>query len=63
MLASDLEDGLVRVDLLGLHQEPHVASRRVVKRQLHAVVHARPIRHLQKNRLFNVVGPESELKP
>jgi hypothetical protein len=60
VLASDLEYGLVRVDLLSLHQEPHVASRRVVEGQLHAVVHARPVRHLQKN---SVVEPEPELKP
>ena len=48
VLASDFEEGLVRVDLLVLHQEPHVAGGGVIEGQLQAVVHARTVGNLNR---------------
>ena len=46
MLASNLENSLVCVDLLALHHELNVARRGIVEGQLQAVINARTIRDL-----------------
>lgn len=52
MLASDLEDRLVCVDLLALHQELDVARGGVIKGQLQAVVDTGTIGNLQEKPLL-----------